>query len=165
MVKSFVCVSAMFLVALTSASAATVGTTSPVLTAQDQCASCAMWITRYPGPKGVMVLADQSQEKFCSARGMVCGYLQSSAEKQKGITALWVHDAGRSDWKKPSDATMIDAKKAIYVYGSKMKAVMGPSLAPFADELSAKKFQKEYGGVIYRFEDLTKEILGCKQRN
>ncbi len=150
-------------VGLQSASAAQPGAVA--LTEKDQCASCGMWITRYPGPKGEMIQEDGSALKYCSARGMACEYLKLDSAAQAKVKSLYVHNAHGNDWKKPDDALFIDAKQAWYVYGSSMKAVMGPSLAPFADRETAESFQKQYGGTLYRFEDLTREILGCKQRN
>lgn len=66
-----------------------------------------------------------------------------------------------NDWEHP-DATFIDAKTAWYVQGSSRKATMGKSLASFSTEEAAVAFRKEFGGTLYRWNDLTKEILGCK---
>ena len=132
---------------------------APALSSQDQCASCAMWITKYPGPKGAVELTDGTVQKFCSARGAACGWAKAQAEGKAGV--LWMHDAGVEDWKSPRNETMFDAREAWFVYGSSQKAVMGPSLAPFADEAKARDFQKRYGGKIYRLKDLTAETLGC----
>ncbi len=137
--------------------APSLGWSAPVLTAQDQCASCAMWITKYPGPKGAVELVDGTVLKYCSARGAACGWA-ANAGKAK---TLWMHDAGREDWKKPSNEGFFNAADAWFVYGSSQKAVMGPSLAPFADEAKAREFQKRYGGKLYRLKDLTAETLGC----
>ena len=150
-------------VGLQDAGAATNG--SVALTEKDQCASCGMWIQRYPGPKGEIVFEDGSNLKYCSARGMACEYLKLDSAAQAKVKGLFAHNTQGNDWKKPDDALFIDAKTAWYVYGSSMKAVMGPSLAPFAQRRAAEQFQKQYGGKLYRFEDLTKEILGCKQHN
>lgn len=157
----FSVLSACFL--LSSVVAAEVGPIA--ITQKDQCASCAMWIERYPGPKGEMIFDDGNVLKYCSARGMACEYLKLASEDKAKVKALYAHNAQNNDWKQPSDDHFIDARKAWFVYGSEMKAVMGPSLAPFDNLKAAQDFQKEYGGTIYRFEELTREILGCKARN
>lgn len=135
------------------------------ITEKDQCASCSMWIERYPGPKGEILFDNGDVFKYCSARGMACEYLKLGSEEQTKVKALYAHNAQNNDWKKPSDDRFIDARKAWFVYGSSMKAVMGPSLAPFDNFEAAQAFQKEHGGTIYRFDELTQEILGCKARN
>lgn len=75
-----------------------------------------------------------------------------------------MHDAGAVDWKNPDDSKLIDATKAWFVYGSKVKAVMGPSLAPFATKEAAEAFQKANGGKLMSFADLTPEALGCGEK-
>ena len=47
----------------------------------------------------------------------------------------------------------------------KKKAVMGPSLAPFSDKRAAEDFRATNGGKLYRFEDITTDILGCRAHN
>lgn len=136
---------------------------APVLTDQDRCASCGMWITKYPGSKGALELVGGTVQKFCSARGSVCGMLDALRAGRR-VKVLWMHETSANDWKKPAADTMIDVRDAWFVYGSSMKAVMGPSLAPFADEKAAREFQKAYGGTIYRLGELTAEVLGCKAR-
>ena len=132
---------------------------APVLTHEDRCASCEMWITKYPGPKGAVQLNDGTILKYCSARGAACGWVKATNEGK--TKALWMHDAAANDWKKPADDAMVDVKDTWFVYGSKMKAVMGPSLAPFSNKAKALAFQKEHGGKIYRLNELTTEVLGC----
>ena len=121
-----------------------------------------MVIKKYPGPKGLLVLKDKSVQKFCSARGTACGY--AAAMKKTGVVHVFMHDAGAVDWKNPDDSKLIDATKAWFVYGSKVKAVMGPSLAPFATKEAAEAFQKANGGKLMSFADLTPEALGCGEK-
>ena len=64
------CLAAAFLIPAASAAA-------PVLTQKDQCASCEMWITKYPGPKGAVQLTDGTVLKYCSARGAACGWTKA----------------------------------------------------------------------------------------
>lgn len=130
-----------------------------LITDQDQCHSCDMWITKYPGPKAEIVTKSGHVYKFCSTKCMTCTLLRLG-ESDK-IAGIWVNDMVGNDWEHP-DATFIDAKTAWYVQGSSRKATMGKSLASFSTEEAAVAFQKEFGGTLYRWNDLTKEILGCK---
>ena len=94
---------------------------TPVIHTGERCASCGMEILRYPGPKGVIVMPDGTQKAFCSARALAC-----ELTKAGDVKGAYVHDAGKTGWTHPDDAAMIDARSAWYVYGSEMKAVMGP---------------------------------------
>lgn len=155
-------ISTLRMIVLTTAAVMTgfaAGVSAATFTDTDQCASCAMVIKKYPGPKGLIVLKDRSVQQFCSARGTACGY--AAAMKKSGVVHVFMHDAGATDWKNPDDSKLIDATKAWFVYGSKVKAVMGPSLAPFATKEAAEAFQKENGGKLMSFADLTPEALGC----
>ncbi len=130
----------------------------PVVAATDACASCGMVVTKYPGPKGV--IEDGSHRAFCSARALACEVLAHGGKEN-----AWVHDAGRTSWSNPDDAAFVRADAAWYVYASQKKAVMGPSLAPFVREADARAFQKENGGTLYRFDELTPGMLGCRAHN
>ena len=130
-----------------------------VITDQDQCHSCDMWITKWPGPKAEIVMKSGNVYKFCSVKCMSCT-IQRLGETAD-MAGIWVNDAGATDWEHP-EAKFIDAKTAWYVQGSSRKATMGKSVAPFATKEAALAFQKEFGGTLYRWDDFTKEILGCK---
>lgn len=107
--------------------------TQPI-TDQDQCHSCDMWITKYPGPKAEIVTKSGHVYKFCSTKCMTCTLLRLG-ESDK-IAGIWVNDMVGNDWEHP-DATFIDAKTAWYVQGSSRKATMGKSLASFSTEEAA----------------------------
>ena len=92
--------------------------TQPI-TDQDQCHSCDMWITKYPGPKAEIVTKSGHVYKFCSTKCMTCTLLRLG-ESDK-IAGIWVNDMVGNDWEHP-DATFIDAKTAWYVQGSSRKA-------------------------------------------
>ncbi len=130
----------------------------PVVAPEDACASCGMVVTKYPGPKGVM--EDGRHRAFCSARALACEVLSHGGKERARV-----HDAAKTDWANPDDAAFIRADRAWYVYASQKKAVMGPSLAPFSSEADARVFQKENGGTLYRFDELTPGILGCRAHN
>ena len=118
-----------------------------------------MWITKWPGPKAEIVMKSGNVYKFCSVKCMSCT-IQRLGENAD-MAGIWVNDAGATDWEHP-EAKFIDAKTAWYVQGSSRKATMGKSVAPFATKEAALAFQKEFGGTLYRWDDFTKEILGCK---
>lgn len=126
----------------------------------EHCASCGMEILKYPGPKGILWTASGDKQSFCSARALACALLAN-----KTVKKAYVHDAQKTSWTHPEDFAFIDAFNAWYVYKSEKKAVMGPSLAPFATKEAALSFQKKFGGELFQAHELTQTVLGCRQHN
>ncbi|MGL4472882.1 MAG: nitrous oxide reductase accessory protein NosL [Shewanella sp.] len=131
------------------------------LTEHDRCHLCGMMITKYPGPKGQVVMdSSEYNPKFCSSRDMFNFALQPENKRQ--VTALFVHDAGVTEWEQPQDSAFIDAKRAYYVYGTSRKAVMGPAVAPFSSLEAAEAFANQYGGQVLSFDDISLDLLAVK---
>lgn len=124
----------------------------------DECHVCGMVITKFPGPKGEAITEkDQHVRKFCSTRDMFAWALQP--ENVDRNHTLYVHDMAQADWENPDDTALIDARDAIYVVGSGRKGAMGPTLASFATENSAREFMKEYGGQVMGYGEITLDHL------
>jgi len=124
----------------------------------DECHLCGMLISNFPGPKGESVRKSSEQvNKFCSTRDMFAYYLQP--ENTRNVTQLFVHDMSKMPWAELNDGHFIDAKKAWYVTGSSKRGAMGQTLASFSLEEHALAFSKEFGGEVYRFEEITIELL------
>ncbi len=70
-----------------------------------------------------------------------------------------MHDMGKSAWEKPDDHYLIDATKAYYVIGTRLKGSMGVVLASFSEEAAARKLASEQGGRVLRFEDIDLTLL------
>ncbi|WP_191488278.1 nitrous oxide reductase accessory protein NosL [Pseudomonas sp. FEN] len=122
----------------------------------DECHVCGMVIADFPGPKGEVVEKGKVR-KFCSTAEMLGWWLQP--ENHLAETKLYVHDMGKSAWEKPDDHYLIDATKAYYVVGTKLKGSMGVVLASFSDEAVARKLASEQGGRVLRFEDIDLALL------
>ena len=117
-----------------------------------------MIITNFPGPKGQLVERGKNHNmKFCSTRDMFAYLLDP--EHQHNVQSAFVHDMAVTPWDHPDEETYIDARKAWYVVGSSQKGAMGPTLASFSKEKAAKAFAAEYQGKLYRFEDLSLELI------
>ncbi|PXX93747.1 nitrous oxide reductase accessory protein NosL [Marinobacter vulgaris] len=124
----------------------------------DECHVCGMAITRFPGPKGEAITAREQQvHKFCSTRDMFAWVLQP--ENAKRDHTLYVHDMAQTDWERPDDTALIDAREAFFVVGSERTGAMGPTLASFASENSAVEFANEFGGEVVEFKDVTMDHL------
>lgn len=122
----------------------------------DECHVCGMIITEFPGPKGQAVGTD-SVRKFCSTAEMLGWWLQP--ENQRLDVTLYVHDMERSDWNRPDDAHLIDAREAFYVVGPDLKGAMGAVLASFASEGAAQRLAAKHGGRVLRFEQIDLAML------
>ena len=119
------------------------------------CALDGMLLLDYPGPKAQIHYDQGSPEFFCDTVEMFSIYTRP--EQEKRILAVYVQDMGKADWTKPL-GHWIDAETAFYVGFSRRNGSMGPTLASFAREEDAREFIKQYGGELFRFDQVTPEM-------
>lgn len=121
------------------------------------CALDGMLLADYPGPKAQIHYAGQAEpDFFCDTVEMF--HIHLNPEQVRAVRGLFVQDMGRADWDEPR-GHWIDAKNAYYVHGSKRRGSMGPTIASFALEADATTFSAEYGGKVYRFADITPDMV------
>ena len=121
------------------------------------CSLDGMLLADYPGPKAQIHYAGQAEpDFFCDTVEMFHMFL--NPEQVRAVRGIFVQDMGRANWDEPRDH-WIDAKTAYYVHGSKRLGSMGPTIASFAQEADATKFAAKYGGKIYRFADITPDMV------
>lgn len=124
----------------------------------DECHLCGMIIHHHPGPKGELYESDSPEvRKFCSTRDLLAYALDP--ERAHRLSAIYVHDMSKVPWGQPDDDYFIDARQAYFVAGASHRGAMGPTLASFASQPMAEAFAKQYGGELYRFEQLTLELI------
>lgn len=124
----------------------------------NECHLCGMIIRNFPGPKGeAYSSATESIDKFCSTRDLFSFILQPENKRQ--VREVYVHDMSKTDWNKPSDETFIDAREAWFVIGSSQTGAMGRTLGSFSIKADAEVFIQEFGGKLYRFDEITIDIL------
>lgn len=123
---------------------------------------CGMNVLEHSGPKGQIILASRLQPVwFSSARDTLS--FTMLPEEAKDIRAIYVSDMGKApSWEEPGPANWIDARKASFVIGSRMKGGMGADEAvPFSDRSAAEKFASENGGRVVAFPEVPKDyVLG-----
>lgn len=121
------------------------------------CSLDGMLLADYPGPKAQIHYAGQAEpDFFCDTVEMF--HLFLNPEQIRAVRGVFVQDMGRADWDNPR-AHWIDAQTAYYVHGSKRHGSMGPTIASFAHEADATRFAAEYGGKVYRFADITPDMV------
>jgi len=121
---------------------------------------CGMNVEEHPGPKGQIILATRSDPVwFSSARDALAFTLLP--EEPKDIQAIYVSDMGKApSWDKPGAANWVEAHRAFFVIGSRLKGGMGADEAvPFSDRSTAKKFASEQGGRIVSFGDMPRNYI------
>ena len=129
-----------------------------IIESGDECHLCGMIITRFPGPKGEAFIGNQSTvRKFCSTQDLFAWFLQP--ENKPNTKQIFVHDMTQTDWDKPDDTKLIDARKAFYVIGSSRQGSMGKTLASFETIEAANDFGNQWGGKIIKFKEITTELL------
>ena len=130
---------------------------SPIeITRGTTCSLDGMTLMDYPGPKAQIQYDQGKPDFFCDTVEMFSIYLKP--EQQKRIRAIFVQDMAKTDWNNPV-GHWIDARTAFYVAGSKRHGSMGPTLASFASESDASAFAAKEGGKVYRFEQITPDMV------
>lgn len=79
-------------------------------------------------------------------------------EQARLVTGMFVQDMGKTDWDKPV-GNWIDAKKAVYVFGSKRLGSMGPTAASFSSEADAQAFAAQHGGKVLKFDEVKPDMV------
>lgn len=123
---------------------------------------CGMNLTEHPGPKGQIFLRGDSKPLwFASVHDTVAWTMLP--EMPKNVAVIYVTDMARTtEWKHPLNGPWVDARKAVFVIGSKRKGGMGAAEAvPFSDPIAAQKFANAYGGRIVNFAHIPQSyVLG-----
>jgi len=124
----------------------------------DGCHLCGMIIEGFPGPKGQLFnKTSDISHKFCSTRDLF-GYLLQP-ENVRQVKEVYVHDMSKTPWQKPTDEFFINAKDAWFIIGSSKNGAMGETIASFSQQNDAKAFSTEFGGKLYRFSEITIDII------
>lgn len=126
--------------------------------ASNECHVCGMVITQFPGPKGqAFGVRSEQERKFCSTIELVFWYLQP--ENKPNVKEMYVHDMTKTEWNKPNDNHLTDARKAFFVLGSSQKGSMGSTLASFSQKQPAIQFTEKWGGKVVAFDELSISAL------
>lgn len=127
------------------------------ITPGTSCSLDGMLLADYPGPKAQIHFAGQAEpDFFCDTVEMF--HMVLNPEQVRAVQSIYVQDMGKADWEVPR-GHWIDAKTAFYVVGSKRDGSMGPTIASFALQNDASKFAAEYGGKVYRFAEITPDMV------
>lgn len=121
------------------------------------CVLDGMLLTEFPGPKGQVHYAEGEPDFFCDLIELFTALLVP--EQKRPIAAAFVQDMGKADWAHPV-GNWIDANTAFYVTGSRKRGSMGPTFASFSSRQDAEKFQKEEGGNVLQFGQITPAMAG-----
>jgi len=126
---------------------------------EHQCAVDGMILTAFSGPKAQMHYKDRPKDKmvdhYCETEEMFKVFLEPGISAR--IYEMFVQDTAKVDWEKPM-GNWIKAKEAVYIGNSSKDGAMGKTFAPFSSKEDALKFQKKYGGVFLKFDELIKHI-------
>ncbi|MCL4427454.1 MAG: nitrous oxide reductase accessory protein NosL [Deltaproteobacteria bacterium] len=118
---------------------------------------CGMFLKQYPGPEAQVIYRNGKTYFFCDTVELFEWiHLKSIAVRVPLV--MYVQDMTHNSWKHPEDR-FINAEKAYYVAGSKRMGCMGPTFVSFSNEKAANKFIKKYGGKIYKFNEITVEMI------
>ncbi len=123
---------------------------------------CGMDLLEHPGPKGQIFAASLIEPVwFSSARDAIA--FTMLPDEPKDIQAIYVSDMAKApSWQKPGADNWVEARKAMFVIGSRIKGGMGGDEAvPFSDRAAAEKFVADNGGRIVGFTEVPRDyVLG-----
>jgi copper chaperone NosL len=123
---------------------------------------CGMTVLEHSGPKAQIILASQAEPVwFSSARDAFS--FTMLPEEPKDVRAVYVSDMAKApSWDKPGESNWVDAKKAFFVIGSKVKGGMGADeTVPFSEKAAAEQFAAANGGKVVAFADVPRDyVLG-----
>ncbi len=116
---------------------------------------CGMSLAEHAGPKGQVFVRDQDRPFwFASVRDAIA-FLRLP-EMPKNVVAIYVNDMGRArNWQQPEAGTWVDARRALYVIGSRRRSGMETDEAvPFGGWDAAQRFADTNGGRVVRLADI-----------
>lgn len=125
--------------------------------AETTCTLDGMTLADFPGPKGQVFFENKATpDYFCDTIELLATWLKP--EQQQLVKAIYVQDMAHADWRHPV-GHWIDARQAFYVVGSRARGSMGATLASFAAEADARAFAQREGGLVYRFDQVTTDMV------
>lgn len=126
---------------------------------------CGMNVLEHPGPKGQIFVASLIEPVwFSSARDAIA--FTMLPDEPKDIQAIYVSDMAKApSWEKPGADNWVEARKALFVIGSRIQGGMGGAEAvPFSDRGAAEKFVADNGGQIVGFTEVPRDyVLGSNE--
>lgn len=124
------------------------------LTSHDQSYFCGMTAAGHPGPKAQIHILGQAVPIWFAATRDAVGYMKLPDESNE-ITAVYVTDMGKANWKSPEAGPWIDIKEATLVIESNRRGGMGaPAVVPFKEVSSAENFISQYGGRMISLDEI-----------
>ncbi|NPU10978.1 copper resistance protein CopZ [Bradyrhizobium sp. 83002] len=130
------------------------------LTAQAIGHYCGMNLLEHSGPKGQIFAASLIEPVwFSSARDAIA--FTMLPDEPKDIQAIYVTDMGRAgNWDNPGADNWIEARKALFVIGSRLKSGMGSDEAvPFSERTAAERFAAQHGGRVVSFSEVPRDYV------
>jgi len=112
-------------------------------------------VTKYPKFNAKIVLSNGKEIVFCCPKAMFDFYFRPfdypeyNVKEEKDFKKLLVKDYLSGEW--------IDAKKALYMFGSKLQGPKGDDLIPLRNQDAVNIFRLKYGGTkVLTFPDIKK---------
>ncbi len=125
-------------------------------TAATACALDGMVLQDFPGPKAQVHYTEGKPDYYCDLMELFAALL--APEHKRKVAAVFVQDAGKTDWAKPA-GHWIAAKEALFVVGSRKQGSMGPTFGAFSSAQAASAFVQKEGGSVVPFAQVTAAML------
>lgn len=157
--KKIRCIAIAVLLALAACSDAAQPSVAQQPADDATCSLDGMTLKDFPGPKAQIQYTEGQADYFCDLIELFSVVL--APEQRRHVAGIFVQDMGKAEWDHPV-GQWIDAKRAIYVTGSKKRGSMGPAFAAFSRAQDAASFIAREGGVSRSFTQITPALLGMR---
>ncbi|WP_426105143.1 nitrous oxide reductase accessory protein NosL [Massilia sp. TSP1-1-2] len=146
----------LFAFVLAACSEATLAPVAQEPSAGAACALDGMVLQDFPGPKAQVHYTEGKPDYYCDLTELFAVLL--APEHKRKVAAVFVQDAGKTDWAKPSGHWIV-AKDALFVVGSRKQGSMGATFGAFASAQEAAAFVQREGGTIVQFDHMKAAML------
>lgn len=121
---------------------------------------CGMNLADHAGPKGQILVKGQERPIWLSSVRDTFAFTMLP-EEPKEIGAIYVTDVAKAkDPAAPDMTAWVEARKAWYVLGSRLRGGMGEAEPyPFSDKAAAERFAAANGGTVLRFADVHEDQI------
>lgn len=132
------------------------GKVEPMVIPKDaSCGRCGMYPANFPQWQTQIIFTDGSMTPFdgckCMFNYMFSMEQHGQGHKKEDMRAIFVKDFNTGAW--------MNAEDAYFVVGSGVMGPMGKELIPFAEKDAAMKFNREQGGDMKNYAEITPEVM------
>ncbi len=117
----------------------------------DQCENCKMTLTdkKY----GALIFTNKGKSYKFDAAECMLDYVKENKISESEIDKYFVINL-------PEPGVLTDAVAATYLISRELRSPMGENISAFKNKADAEKYQTEFGGEIFSWDELKNKFVG-----